>query len=377
VRSGRADVPCRPARRDRIGARGVPFGHPHLTVERIQHHGEMLGDRGIFLAIQRIEQIKLFFLKTMEFPLADHLPPRSLQRPIPRSTRLINLCLIPITFIMVNVANAQNRFAVPGTEGAVVLRGRIDGKRIGPKKIKGAYRAIETEKDGAEIKNLVIDGLVAEQLQREGIRLRGAVENVTIRNFTLTHSATPNVPPHLPEGIHIQAGRNIVIENGTISGFQMTMPPDKYWNGDGIATEKTVDGVTIRNVTSNDNTDAGFDLKSSNTTLDRVSASGNKRNFRFWESTKIGTMTVGEIVKRGGAYGTAGIWIKGHAGKPPVIEIDTLIVRLTQPGTIIQVEDGPAEIRIGRCDIQAPAGSRFLAAGDKQMKKTLGPGCRV
>jgi hypothetical protein len=294
-----------------------------------------------------------------------------------RPANLIKSILILFAFILVNAADADPRWGRPGADGSLLLRGRVEDKRIGPMKITGAYRAIETAKDDATIRNLVIDGVVARDLQREGIRLRGEVENVTIRNFTLTHSATPNVPPHLPEGIHIAAGRNILIENGTISGFQMTMPPDKYWNGDGIATERAADGVTIRNVTANDNTDAGFDLKSSNTRLDHVSASGNKRNFRFYQSIRIGTITVGEIVKRGGAYGSSGIWIKGQPGAPPVIEIDKLVVRMTQPGTIIQVEDGPADLRIARCDIQAPAGSRFLVARDKDMKRSLGPGCRL
>ncbi|MGJ3628290.1 hypothetical protein AB5I41_17450 [Sphingomonas sp. MMS24-JH45] len=41
--------------------------------------------------------------------------------------------------------------------------------------------------------------------------------------------------------------------------------PKGYWNGDGIATERDVSNVTIRNVAVLDNTDAGLDLKSSTT----------------------------------------------------------------------------------------------------------------
>jgi hypothetical protein len=265
----------------------------------------------------------------------------------------------------------------PGVNGAVLFTGTVDGASIGPVMITNAYRAIETSRKSMAVRNVIIDGLVADNLQREGIRLKGAAENITVRNFALTHAAKSNTPPDLPEGIHVESGRNILIENGRISGFQMISGPDLYWNGDGIATEGHVDGITIRNVSADNNTDAGFDLKSFHTQMDNVEAGGNKRNFRIWNGLTAGTMTIGNIVKRGGTSSASGMWIKGNRSVP-VVTIDKLIVRMTTPGIIIQIEDGPVDLKIAACDIQAPAGSVMLktekAAG---MKIALGSSCEV
>jgi len=265
----------------------------------------------------------------------------------------------------------------PRANGVVLFTGVVDDAHIGPVRITNAYRAIETNRRSRAVKNVTIDGLVADNVQREGIRLRGNVENVTIRNFNLAHVEEPNVSPDLPEGIHIESGSNIVIENGTITGFQMTMDEKSYWNGDGITTEKAVDGIVIRNIRADNNTDAGFDLKSFHTQMDNVEASGNKRNFRIWNGLTAGTMTIGNTLKRGGAFSTAGLWIRGNS-TVPIVTIDNLIVRMTTPATIIQIEDGPVDLRIAACDIQAPPGSVMLKAEKAEgMKIALGPSCKL
>lgn len=55
-----------------------------------------------------------------------------------------------------------------------------------------------------------------------------------------------------------------------------------YWQGDGFASEKGVYDVTFIDTIASNNTDAGYDLKSSSTTLIRAVSDGNGRNFRIW-----------------------------------------------------------------------------------------------
>lgn len=259
-------------------------------------------------------------------------------------------------------------------KNAVVLAGNLTNVTITPVTIANALRAVETKDDYATINGLRVTGLTAVEVQRVCIRLRGTVTNVLIDNVRCTMRDTPQVSPNMPEGIHLEAGNGVTIQNSSFDGFQMTMDRSQYWNGDGIATEREATNVRIINVSADDNTDSGFDLKSSNTWLDRVSAENNARNFRFWGPISIGTITVGDTVKRGGTSTTADIWIKGSADMP-IIEIDRLVVRMVRPDAIIRVEDGPVDLRIGACDIQAPAGSRFIVSESSATRKRLGPGC--
>lgn len=262
----------------------------------------------------------------------------------------------------------------PGRNGAVLLYGTVEGATIGPAVVRDAYRVVETYSDKTTVKGLTIDGLVGENIRREGIRIRGVASDITIRNTVLKHSATPNVSPDLPEGIHLETGANVLIENVHASGFQMAMEPGTYWNGDGLAAESAVKGLVIRNSGFVDNTDAGLDLKVF-TVLDNVFLSGNARNLRLWRGGEATTLTFGPTVKRGGAASTAMIWMKGNSLSPPVLTIEKLVVKSDKPETIFRVEDGPADIRIGSCVLDLPAGSVLKVAGNKAMKWTLGPGC--
>jgi Ca2+-binding RTX toxin-like protein len=55
-----------------------------------------------------------------------------------------------------------------------------------------------------------------------------------------------------------------------------------YWNGDGFLAERNTYNLTFQDTVASGNTDAGYDLKSRNTTLIRATAIGNDQNFRLW-----------------------------------------------------------------------------------------------
>ena len=84
----------------------------------------------------------------------------------------------------------------------------------------------------------------------------------------------------------------------------------EYWNGDGFSTERGNYNMRFENTVASGNTDAGYDLKSSNTTLVNTVADGNNRNYRFW-STSI-TMEGGSSLNPtyyGGNTDTAHVWL--------------------------------------------------------------------
>jgi hypothetical protein len=245
-----------------------------------------------------------------------------------------------------------------GVNGAIPLVSQDRAQRL-----SGAYRLIETAPD-TRARHIVIAHLEGVEIAREGIRLRGDLEDITIRDFALTHAATPNAPPDLPEGIHIESGRQFLIERGTISGFQMSMPADRYWNGDGIAAERAAHDVTIRDVVVQDNSDGGLDLKSVGNVLDRVTAIRNNRNFRFWSDVEAGTLTSIDPTSHGGTASSAHVHIAGNNDAPPKVHIARLIVRAaTSSAPILLIENGAADVVIDDYDIQVPKGTPLLKGG--------------
>lgn len=252
----------------------------------------------------------------------------------------------------------------PGVNGAILLQGRVSDSRMGPARIRGAYRAVETAGNGV-LRNVHIDGLEATNLQRDGIRLRGSVDGVTISNFTLRMRSAPQARPHLPEGIAIMSGRNITIRDGRISGFRLRGAKGRYPNGDGIAAERGVSSLRIERVEANDNSDAGFDLKSRSTRLNALTARRNYRNYRFWGDVTAGTLM--SVDPR-----DAHVW----AGKGAVVRIDRLIARSSGKAPLLRVE-GAREIVIGRCELNLPKGTPIVAGARGGARIRLGVGCRT
>jgi len=250
----------------------------------------------------------------------------------------------------------------PGVNGVVIFSGTVRGARVGPLNVRRAYRAVETRGRNSVLRDIRIEGLEATELERDGIRLRGDIDGAVIRDFTLRMRDRPQSGGHLPEGIALMAGRNISISDGQISGFRMVPVKDRYTNGDGIAAERSVENLRIARVEANDNSDAGFDLKSSRTRLDALVARRNFRNYRFWHDVDAGTLT--SVDPR-----NAHIWI----GKQGKVRIDRLVARSSTEAPVFRIEKG-GRLEVGRCDLSLPRETPIVA-GDRTHVR-LGPGCR-
>lgn len=323
--------------------------------------------------------------------LTADLAPAARRRPI-RAARLVVVSLLTLSspgaalqpgpptklFLRSGQVLVGDGRALDGQGGnaVIVLRDQVHGARISGVSIVNAQRAIETNR-GADVADLIVDGLDG-RIQRECFRVRG--DRIVVRNAHCSLVGGPRQGMrNLPGGVHVEGGSDILIEDSSFTGFQMVGGDQQYLNGDGVSAERPVRGLTIRNVTADNNSDAGFDIKPA-VTMDGVSATGNCRNYRFWNDADIGTMTVGDVIKRGGSNSCFGIWVRGaRAGDPAAataITIRRLIVATTRPTTIIKVEDGAADIRIDQCDIARTAGGLIVSVGNPASQKiSLGRGC--
>lgn len=250
----------------------------------------------------------------------------------------------------------------PGVNGALLISGEVSGAKVGPVKVNGAYRAIETLKD-AVVRDLEIEGVTGVDLERDGIRLQGDVDGVTIADFKLRMADKPQVGSHLPEGIAILTGRNITIRDGSVGGFKMERVEKQYTNGDGVAAEWKVSGLRIERVEASDNSDAGFDLKSRDTWLDELTAKRNGRNYRVWREIQAGTLTSEDPR-------AAHIWV----GRSGVVRIEKLVARSRTSAPILLL-DGAREVEIGRCELDVPPNTIMVRGRNPETVLKLGPGC--
>jgi hypothetical protein len=249
-----------------------------------------------------------------------------------------------------------------GRSAVVLLEGRLDHAVVGPLTVMGSFRAVESDKS-LRARNLVIQRLTAFDLQRDGVRLRGDIEGARLHHFKLQMRGQPQIEPHLPIGVAVMSGRRIAISDGQISGFRMVPVPGKYTNGDGIAAERKVHDLAIARVRAVDNSDAGFDLKSSATRLDALQAERNGRNYRFWGSVDAGTLTSVSPRK-------AHVW----AGKGARVRIRHLVARSAGRAPIVDIE-GAESVTIDRCSLQVPRGTPLVEGASSVVK--LGRGCAV
>ena len=271
-------------------------------------------------------------------------------------------------------ASKIERRSAAGHKVAIALKGNVREAMISPVIIENAYRAIAVDKD-ATVSELVIDGLQAE-VTRGCIDLHGS--SIVVRNIRCSMVPGPKTSMReLPTGLQVRRGSDIRIEDSVFNGFQMELGPRQYWNGDGVSVERQVSGLVIHNVRSNNNTDAGFDIKAP-VVMNGVSAAGNCRNYRFWSDADVGALKVGDVTWRGGTSRCAGIWIAGSKEPHrPRIRIRNLIVNASKPLTIIKVGNGDADISVDHCSIHAPPGSRMLDMPGGSGSAVLDRSCRI
>lgn len=167
-------------------------------------------------------------------------------------------------------------------------------------------------------KSATVTGLTIENVNIEGYS-KGAINlgfnssNITIKDV-VADSRGQNGGLFVT-GVQLSGTvHDVVIEGVAMMNNKGNGSATQYWNGDGFTTEIGVYNVVFKDTLASGNTDGGYDLKSSNTTLINTVASGNNENYRFWSDsiTMINGVSI-DPTKSGGTGSTAHLWMADAA----------------------------------------------------------------
>ena len=253
---------------------------------------------------------------------------------------------------MRNVGNGLARVAEP-----------VDGLTIEDLNVDGVYRVLEnTAARGgpdATLTGLRMRNVTATNVLRGVARLRYDSHDGEIVDVKGTGTVNND---GIPCGIAFDGtAHDFTLERCVMRGFQMELAADRYWNGDGFSSELGNYGLRFLRCEAYDNSDGGFDLKSTGTFLDGCVSGGNKRNYRFWSTMEAHVITSLTPVLRGGSGNAGHVYVDG--AHQPVVTIGKLIVRSDTDAPVLLIHAPGATVVIASHDIQVPKGTP-LAVGD-------------
>jgi hypothetical protein len=159
----------------------------------------------------------------------------------------------------------------------IVISG-IDARNVG--------RVIETE-SGAMVQNLLIEDCRAVGIVRGFARFRN-LSDAVLRDLELDAANMDGGGKNVCQLIAVTAGENVLFENVILRNALNQPPPPKegkepgYVQGDGIVCERKTRNVTIRKCRASGMGDGGFDLKSTNVTIEDSSTDSCKFGARIW-----------------------------------------------------------------------------------------------
>lgn len=159
---------------------------------------------------------------------------------------------------------------------------------------------------GLTVRNVQIRGF-----SKEAIRLRYDTHDVLIED--VVGDSERQDGDDFAEGVAFDgSAHDITLRRVTMRNIQDSVKA--FWNGDGFSSELGNYRLRFEDTVSSGNTDAGYDLKSSDTVLVRASASDNAANFKFWGRNITLTDCVGLApYKRGGTGGQNQVQIVANA----------------------------------------------------------------
>jgi hypothetical protein len=159
----------------------------------------------------------------------------------------------------------------------IVISG-IDARNVG--------RVIETDK-GAMLQNLTVADCRAVGIVRGFARFRNLSDSA-LRNLDLDAANMDGGGKNVCQLIALASGENVLFENVTVRNAVNQPPPPKegkeqgYVQGDGIVCERKTRNVVIRNCHASGMGDGGFDLKTTNVTIEDSSTDSCKYGARIW-----------------------------------------------------------------------------------------------
>jgi hypothetical protein len=185
------------------------------------------------------------------------------------------------------------------------------------------------EERDASISGVTISDVTIEGFSKGAIRLGHDTHNVLISDVIgdSQHQDGDNfaIGVQLTDTVH-----DVRIERVSMRNARDTV--HDYWNGDGFSAESGVRRVHFVDTMASGNTDAGYDLKSSDTILEGVTAEANKRNYRLWGQRILLKGCVGlDPIIQGGTGSQTQVQVLEAA----IVEIDGCSFMDKDPSTVV------------------------------------------
>ncbi|CAA9310905.1 MAG: hypothetical protein AVDCRST_MAG07-577 [uncultured Frankineae bacterium] len=217
---------------------------------------------------------------------------------------------------------------------------------------------VADDEQSADLRGLVVRDVSVKGFSKRFLRLRYASSDVLVEDVEADSERQDG--DDFAIGVHLEDEvSDVVLRRVRMDNTRDTLR--EYWNGDGFATEREVSGVQLIDTTANGHTDAGYDLKSRRTTLTGATATGNKRNFRFWaDDTTAEDCTGTDPVKRGGNGTQAQVWM----GEGAAVEMVDCTLTDSSPDTVVFDLENDASLTLtGGGEVQHEGELRRLSNG--------------
>lgn len=172
----------------------------------------------------------------------------------------------------------------------------------------------------ATISGLTIRDVQVEGFSRGVIRIAYDSHDILIEDVRGDSQRQDESGSAFAIGVHLEGSvHDVVLRRVTMRNAEDHLS-GTFWNGDGFTTESRVYNVLFEDTVSTGNVDAGYDLKSSTTTLIRAMAEDNGRNFRIWaKDTVLQDIVSIEPDLRGGNSSQHHVWF-GRGAQASVID---------------------------------------------------------
>lgn len=163
------------------------------------------------------------------------------------------------------------------------LAGDIAGIEIADIDARNVRRFVEDAHTGesgtATVSGLTIRNVQIRGFSKDAIRLRYETHDVLIED--VLGDSERQDGDDFAEGVSLDdTAHDVTLRRVTMRNAHDTK--NAYWNGDGFSAERGTYRLRFEDTVASGSTDAGYDLKSSDTVLIRASASDNAVNFKFW-----------------------------------------------------------------------------------------------
>jgi hypothetical protein len=206
--------------------------------------------------------------------------------------------------------------------------------------------------DGLRIRNVVVDGY-----SKGAIRLRDDTRDVVMRD--VIGDSRRQDGDRFAIGITLlDTVHDVLMDRVTMRNSYDTR--NRYWNGDGFATERGTYDIRFRDTVASGNTDAGYDVKG-HATFVRPIARDNKRNFRFWGDSTVYACVGRRPNKRGGTGTQAQVW----AGTGAQVRLVGCSLRDTDPATIVLDLDDAARVTAQDVAVDHASSGRLRDVDDR------------